>query len=146
MTELTITQWEAMIGQAYELDAEVDRIEKETLAPVRKARDELYEKILGHLAQQEISSYKSKHGTIVRMRRYSVRVPADYQAKQKFFHWLHIQSEDLYWKMMTVNSQSLNAFYKEQMELAKESGDLNFEIPGIGEPTLMESLSLRKGR
>lgn len=146
MSELTISQWEEMIGQAYALDAEVDRIEAETLAPVKKARDALYEKILGHLAQQEMSSYKCKHGLVVRTRRYSVRVPADYQAKQKFFHWLHTQGEDLYWKMMTVNSQSLNAFYKEQMELAKETGDLNFEMPGIGEPTLMESLSLRKGR
>jgi hypothetical protein len=46
--------------------------------------------------------------------------------------------------MISVNSQTLNSFAKKELEAAKETGDIDFKIPGLGEPTLTEMIALRR--
>jgi hypothetical protein len=101
-------------------------------------------KILTTLEQHEMSSYKSAHGTVIRSVRYSVRVPKDIEAKVEFFKWLNDKGRDVYWTYTTINSQSLNSLYKAEMEAAKEAGDFDFAIPGLGAPEGQPILSRRK--
>jgi hypothetical protein len=144
MTEsLTIAQFEELIGDSYALDAEIERYEKETLAPMRQRLRDLDAKILAQLEAEDKSSYKSKFGTVVRTRRYTVRIPQLLDDKVEFFKWLNTKGRDVYWKYTTVNSQALNALYKAEMEIAKEEGNVEFKIPGLGGPELAVTLSRR---
>lgn len=140
---ITITAFEELIGEAYELDQEIDMLETQALGPLKKKLAEVEAKILATLEAQELTSFKSKHGTVVRSSRFSVRVPADTDAKVEFFKWLNTKGRDIYWKYVTVNSNSLNSLYKQEMEVAKEEGNIDFKIPGIGAPTYSPVLSRR---
>jgi hypothetical protein len=45
--------------------------------------------------------------------------------------------------MISINSQSLNSFYKSELEIAKEQGNVGFKIPGIAEPEVYWTLGMR---
>lgn len=143
VASLTISEFEALIAQSYELDDEIEKFEKEVLAPRRAKAKELETKILAQLEAENKTSYKSNRGTIVRSRRYTVRVPATMEAKEQFFGWLKSKGDEVYWKYTSVNSQALNSLYKAEMEIAKEEQNVDFKIPGLGAPEMMTSLSKR---
>lgn len=140
---LTIAQLEELIGESYMVDGEIDRVEKEVLAPLRAKLKELDGRILAELEAEDKTSYKSRYGTVVRMRRYTVRVPATMEDKVEFFQWLNTKGREVYWKYATVNSQALNSLYKAEMEVAKEEGNVDFKIPGLGQPELSVTLARR---
>ncbi len=142
--DITISEFEALIGEAYKLDTELDDIKRDQVSPRQKKLEEVEGKILEYLAILEKTSYKSDFGTVVRQNRYSVLTPKTVEQKKAFFLWLKEKGEDVYWQYTSVNSNSLNALYKEELEIAKENGDLQFSLPGIGEPTVMTSLAKRK--
>lgn len=142
---MEIAAFETLIGEAYALDAEIEELERTVMDPKRQRLEELEAKILQTLADHEMTSYKSTHGTIVRSLRYSVRTPKTLEEKTAFFDWLHkSKGRDVYWTYVSINSASLNAFYKAEMKAAKESGDFDFKIPGLAEPEATPVLSRRK--
>lgn len=74
--------------------------------------------------------------------RSSVRVPQG-DDRTRFFDFLKSTGE--FDSLITVNSQTLNGWYKQKLESAKESGELlDFKVPGLDEPTLSPVLSVRK--
>lgn len=99
-------------------------------------------RILGELKK---SSYKSEFGTIVRVEKKRVSLPETPEDKEAFIAYLKERGE--FERMITFNSNTLNSFYKQEEEVAKESGDpmdaLNFSIPGIKEPTIREEIQFR---
>lgn len=141
---IKLVDFEAMIAEAYALDDEIATIKRETLAPKQARLDELEGKILQTLTDHEMTSYRSSHGLVVKSLRYSVRVPKDAEAKAALFGWLKDKGEEVYYQYVTVNSQSLNALYKAEMEAAKEAGDFDFKLPGVGDPEATPTLSRRK--
>lgn len=143
MSDITIAGFEALIGDSYALDRKIDELEATLLAPLRKELQELDAKILAQLEASELSSFKTKFGTVVRTRRYSVRVPATAEDKAALFDWLKTKGDAVYWRYTTVNSQALNSLYKAEMEIAKEEGNTDFKIPGLGLPEMSQTLSRR---
>lgn len=81
-------------------------------------------------------------GTVSISRRPVVRVPKDIEDKKLFFNYLKERGLDV--ELTTVNHQTLNSFYKEELEAY--SGEGVFEVPGIREVESMEVLSLRKSK
>lgn len=144
LKSIPMDAFDAMIAEAYRLDEEIEAYKRDFLKPKEARLFALEGKILEVLTAQERSSYKSPSGTVIRQNRYSVQTPKTVEQKQAFFGWLRAKSEDVMWQYTTVNSQSLNALYKQEFEIAKEEGNLDFALPGIGEPTLMTSLARRK--
>lgn len=142
--QLTLQGWEAMIAESYLLEHEIDAIEDEQIKPLRAKLAAVDRKILAELERQEISSYKSKYGTVVRSNRFTVPTPKTIEEKTAFFGWLNTKGREVYWQFTTINSQSLNALYKAEMEIAKEQGNFDFKIPGLAEPTFTAGLSRRK--
>jgi SOS response regulatory protein OraA/RecX len=110
-----------------EIDAQIDKKERE---------------IIDALEKNEKDNWDSKSCKISITHKTSVKVPKDMESKQKFFEYL--RGKGMFEELVSVNSQTLNAFYKEQFEQAIEAGDVNFAIPGIGEPTLRKGLQVRK--
>jgi hypothetical protein len=141
---ITLADFEELVGRSYKLADEIAELERVTLKPMKERLDNLDSQILEHLTKLDMTSFKSKHGTVVRSNRYSVQTPKTIEEKKEFFRWLNEKGPEVYWSYATVNSQSLNALYKAELEVAKEEGNLEFKIPGIGEPTATPILSRRK--
>jgi len=141
---ITLADFEELVGQSYKLADEIAEMERVTLKPMKERLDNLDSQILEHLTKLDMTSFKSKHGTVVRSNRYSVQTPKSIQEKKEFFEWLNSKGDEVYWSYTSVNSQSLNALYKAELEVAKSEGNLEFKIPGIGEPTATPILSRRK--
>lgn len=74
----------------------------------------------------------------------SVSHPKEVEARAKFFEYL--KSKGVFETLISVNSQTLNKLYREEREIALDEGKTDFNIPGIGEPTLIKTLNFRKGK
>lgn len=127
----------AKIKLAREKESELSRLKKE-------ASDELAlleGQIIEHLNNQNLTSFRGTAGTVSISHRTSVKKPVGDDA-QAFYSYL--KEKGLYDSMVSVNSQTLNAYYKAAMNEAVERGNADFAIPGLNEVTINETLSFRK--
>jgi len=74
----------------------------------------------------------------------SVKVPAGLMEKVQFFEYLKSKSEEAFLGLVSVNSKTLNSWYKQEFDAFAEQGKVGFKIPGLEEPSVRESLSIRK--
>lgn len=95
------------------------------------------------LLENGITSYKAPAGAMGLSFRTSVRQPQG-EEQAKFYAYLKSRGE--FDTMISVNSMKLNAYFKEQLELAKERGDSDFQIPGLTEVKINPTLSFRRTR
>lgn len=129
-----------LFSQREKLDQIKDNLksEQETLTKM-EAKTLTYLKLLGR------ENYKSPLGSVGVMKRLSVTLPKTPEEKQAFFEYL--KSKNLFDNMISVNSQTLNSWYKQEYEVAAEEKRLSdFKIPGIKEPTVFETIRVTKGR
>lgn len=83
-------------------------------------------------------------GTVYRQKNFSVKVPKDPQSKQLLFSWIASKKgQDVLDNMISVNSMTLNSFYKSELEAAKEEGNVDFKVPGIEVPEVYWSLGMK---
>ena len=78
-------------------------------------------------------------GTVSKVERLKVNVPKDLESRKEMIDYFLGQGENISSKYLTVNSMSLNSWYRQEAE-----NDPLFELPGVGEPTLDEYLQVRK--
>lgn len=95
------------------------------------------------LTENDMRSYKAPAGNVVLAFRTSVKTPKTPEDREAFF--AHLKEQGLYDAMVTVNSATLNAFYKDQLERAKLDGRDDFEIPGLKEVSITPTLQFRRG-
>lgn len=104
---------------------------------------DLEKRLLAVFTAEGKTSYQSKVGTLSVSYRASFKTPKEDSDREAFFSYL--KEKGVYDRLITVNSQTLNSFCKQEMEAATERGEgLDFSIPGIESPTLNEVLSFRK--
>lgn len=146
--DLTLEDLEAMCQRIADQRDEVARIaqEKNKAAATLESLESRFLEVLVALDRKNFQS--AKHGMFYITGKSSVKTPKTDEEKTAFFNYLREKGgEALVLKYMTVNSQSLNAFYKEEFDLAKERGEaMDFTIPGVGEPTIVPSLGIRKAK
>jgi len=142
VTELTITEFEDLCAEAFRVKAEITSV-KLVLSLSEQALKKIQSSIMSYLEALGKDSYKSKAGNVYLSKRLSVKVPKEPQAREEFFSYL--KEKGIFEDLITVNSQTLNAFYKEEFEAAITNGATDFKLPGIGEPTYFETLNMRKG-
>jgi len=102
------------------------------------------------LAQMDALELDKQHipgfGLIFTRTERSVQVPKTLEDKLKLFEWIEKnKGRDVLDNYLTINSRSLNSFYKAEYEIAKEEGNMNFAIAGIGKPEAYVKLAMRKG-
>jgi len=118
------------------IDAELTENNKELAALEMKAVE--YLDALGR------SSYKSAFGTIGFREEFRWNLPASPDAWKQLFQ--HFKERDIYEGMVTVNSQKLNSFAKQEYNLAIEEGrGMEFYIPGLEQPKLFKKPTFRRG-
>ena len=83
-------------------------------------------------------------GTVSITNKLSVTVPKTHEEKKQMLEYLKSLGEDTFLTYATVNSMSLNSFYRMQTDEAAKKGE-TFTMPGVDAPTLMENISFRKG-
>jgi len=143
MEHVTLQELDEVCGQYALKRAEKERLDAE----LKEREKELYaleQKIQAFLEQSNKSKYSVDGiGTFNVVERFSYKIPRTPEAKEKFFSYL--KEKGIYDDLVNVNSQTLNAFCKQQMEEARDRQDFNFSIPGLEEPTLFKKVQLRRG-
>ena len=117
---------------------EADKVRKE----IGSECDKLEAQIIDTLEKAEKDSWDSKSCKVSVTHKTSVKVPKDLEAKLKLFDYL--KGKGMFEEMVGVNSMTLNAFYKEQFEQEIEKGNVAWEMPGVGSPTMTKGLQVRK--
>lgn len=104
--------------------------------------DALNARILRAFEVMGIDSLKSHGFTFYPETKNSVSVPKTREDKEALFNFL--AERGIYWDMVSINSMTLNALYKSLADEAMEKGNLDFRLPGIGEPKTYTTLRMRK--
>ncbi len=81
-------------------------------------------------------------GTVYLRTRATVTVPKEPDKRSQFFQYL--KDKNIFDNLITVNSQTLNSYYKQEFEQAISDGNSDFKIPGIDEPYIIKSVGYRK--
>ncbi len=131
---------EAVLAKRSEIEEIQNKLKEETAV-----LEKMNLKVLAYLKQLNRDSYKTPKGSVGIQRRTSVTMPKDPEAREKFFSYL--KQTNQYNELITVNSQTLNAWYKAEREQAeREQRALGFEIPGLGQPSTFETIRVTKGK
>lgn len=125
----------ALREQMDELNEQVKNLREESL----KYENEL-QRVLEHFGKK---NWKTNSGSIELRERVSVKVPDNPQDKKALFEWL--QSKNIFWEKVSVSSQSLNALYKSELEIALQEGK-DFTMPGVAAPTTFTQIAIRKAK
>lgn len=140
---ITVKEIKDAVFALRSVDLEIDKL-SEQLKKLNEEKSGLKSKLTLMLKECGEKNFTCELGTITKVTDYSVSMPQG-EAKQKLFDFL--RERGVFESLATVNYQTLNAYYKEQWELAKKEDPmaaLNFSLPGIGEPKSFETIKFRK--
>jgi hypothetical protein len=137
---VTVGEVKLLCEQMAELKAEVDQ-HKDKLKKLNSEFSEREQKLLAYLETEELDQFRTKEGLFSVRRRSSVKVPGDPDNREKFFS--HLKDKGIFENMITVHSQTLNAWYKSEQENAQERGEM-LTVPGIDMPTVHEQIVFRR--
>lgn len=137
---LTIEQLSA---EYYKKREELDGL-KDQLAILEEEKRSLEARLVEGLAQcgKERWDLPGGLGTITVVERWSYKTPKTLDQKLQFFDYL--KSKGCFEEIVSVNSQTLNAFCKRELDAAIDSGATDFKIPGIEDPSMSQTIQLRK--
>ena len=140
----TLDEFNALVKESFDLDSEIKSLENNTIKPLKARLAAADQKILAHLEALDVPNFKSSYGMVSRKKNWSCTVPKTIEDKKALEGWLKAKGEDVYYAYVGVNSNSIKALYNAERELALKNGDMDFSVPGVGAPKLMESITRRK--
>jgi len=135
---MTLAELSATYRQLKDSIRDIDNKKKEMNADLKKTERSL----LQAMEDADLDSFKNEHGSFSIGRRTSVKLPSSPEQWDMF--WDYLSETGAEGALKTVNSARLNAWYKQEYEIAVEEGNIDFSIPGIEEPTISEYISMRK--
>lgn len=94
------------------------------------------------LEAADLDEFRTKFGSVKLVEKKSFKVPKDDVSKSAFMNYL--RERGVFDDLVTVNSQSLNAWANEEIEARIIEGNFNFEIPGLESPTPYTKVQIRK--
>lgn len=139
--KITVEQIEAKIASLAKLRQTYNEAKLQATA-INSQVEELELQILADLENMGKTSYQSESGTVSAVLRSTVKTPKDLESKRLLFGYL--MEKGIFEELVSVNSATLNSFFKTENEAAIERGDLMFKIPGLDNPTNSFTLSFRK--
>jgi hypothetical protein len=104
--------------------------------------DALEAKLLAALEENKLKSFQSEFGKIETRQRMSVKIP---QAENREVFFNYLKEKGQFDALITVNSATLNSWYKQENENAINNKKLFF-VPGLELPTATTILVLKKGK
>lgn len=138
----TLKEFDTICRALFDERAKLDELEAAAKNQSGKV-EALKAKIIAHMEAAGLEKFAvAGLGTVFTTDRFTVTVPKDGEARDAFFGYL--KSRGIFEELITVNSQTLNAFYKRCLDEAVEKGNPDFKVPGIGEPKHVRTLGMRK--
>lgn len=120
------------VREAFKELAELSANLKETGKIVKKLeeRESELKRIITEWADRvDLEEIKLENIRVKRSNESSISLIKEREEKESFYEYL--KSKDLFYDLLTVNSQTLNSWYKKEEEIALENGVLEFQIPGV---------------
>ena len=121
----------------FKLRAEIDDKQAE-ISTMNVRLEEMKAKVQGILDETGLTSFKSTYGTVGTREINTYKIAPE--GKAEFIQFLRSQGMD---QMLSVNHQTLQAYCREVYEQNKDN--LDFSLPGVGEPQLFKTITMRKG-
>jgi hypothetical protein len=138
---VTVSQLDELCEKFADLKKEADELD-DILKEKNEKVKEIGTQIINFLNEFKKPSWKTSRGNFIISNRFTVPTPKSPEDKQAFFNYL--KQKGIFEDMVTVHSQTLNGYYRQEMDAALDAGDVNFSIPGIEEPKYVQTLSMRK--
>ena len=116
------------------------KADKDALTERNKKFSEMKRKALDYLEDHKLKNFDTGVGKIITVTRDNVAI----EDRGLFFAYL--KEKGLFDDMITINSTTLNSFYKDEKIKAKENEDISFldgGIPGIKEKSSITDISIR---
>lgn len=142
--QATISQFEEFITEFVDQRKKIDTLKLELETESEKLT-RIQAKALQYLKTLGRDNYQSKFGLISIVRTSSVALPKTPEDRAEFFGYL--KDKGLFDSMISVNSQTLNSWFRQEYEIAQEEKRITeFKIPGLKEPATFEKIRLTKGK
>lgn len=141
LSAVTVQQLEEKIKVYKEQKELVEQAEYE-VEKLKKEMNNTGQWLQEFMEQHNKTSYKSCYGNLIMTTRFSVSMPKEPEKREALFNYL--KEKGIYENLITINHQSLNSFYKEEMESHLNKGELDFTLPGVSEPSAHRTISLRR--
>jgi RecG-like helicase len=142
--EVSVTEMQDLI-LAYAAARE-DYDSKKSIASAANAEvDRIKAEIIEKMKGAGLDKFSTQVGTVSTTHKLSVTTPKTLEDKKALAEYFKAKGEDFFYSYMGINSQTLNSYYNEMSKDAAARGE-TFSLPGIGEPTVMENISFRKGK
>ena len=138
-TTIDLSEMTELTQKIFERRSKLDEL-KEIVKQHTGELEKLKAKAIAHLDAAQLKTFKTAEGKITAVDKFSVKVPRDPEAKAQFFDYL--RDKGIFENMITVNSNTLNGYYKQELEIAVQQGNVDFSIPGLEEPKAYKMLSI----
>lgn len=116
---------------------------KEELKKASEKLQELEAQVMAYLEQHDKKRYSvGGVGSITVAEKLSYKIPRTPENREAFFKYL--KDRGVYEDLISVNSQTLNAFCRAELEAAVSRGDFDAKIPGIEEPVIFKQVQIRR--
>lgn len=139
----TLSEMEKLVEGLFNTKEALEQLAEQE-KELQSARRDLENKIMSKLKEVGNTTYVSKFGRASIKTSLSYKIPKDIEAKKKLFEYIKSKGDDVYNSLLSVNSQTLNAWAKAENQHAADNGIFPFEIPGLDEPISYETISFRK--
>ncbi len=138
---MLLTEMENLIKDLTDIRGQLDELRDEE-KKLNEAKGAVEAKIMEQLKAVGNDSYKSSLGTAYISTSLSYKMPKDEQNRSELFEYL--QKQNTFDTLITINSQTFNAWCKAETEAAKAAGTFPFAIPGVEDPISYETIRFRK--
>jgi hypothetical protein len=136
------------LGKKYQAAWENYEVKKKETSAYLEVAEEQEAKLLNALKLCGKTKYFVEGlGTFSRINKLVVRTPKTADEKWAVLKYAEsrfgTEGRDA---LISVNHQAINGFYNRESEAAAERGEVTFSLPGVGEPTSVESLRFTKAK
>lgn len=141
ISNTTIQTLDRLCEKFADLKGRADALEDQAKS-FRDMANEISAEIMALLTESKKTSWQTPIGNFILSNRFTVPTPKDPEQKQAFFSYL--KQKGIFEDLVSVHSQTLNAWYRQELDAALDKGDVNFKVPGLEDPKYVQTLSIRK--
>ena len=138
---VTVAELSNACEQMYKLKEEIKNLEA-SIKDKQEIYSDIERRVLATFEAHNLSNFECSAGKVIRSNRVSVKQPSSPEAKAEFFAYL--KGKGIFEEMVSVNSKTLSAYVKREIEQAELDGKMGFVPPGLEAPTRFEYVALRK--
>lgn len=138
---ITVEDLKNLCKDAFEKRKEIDDL-KDVLSEKNSEFDEIEVRILDVLEALNLKSFKSEYGDVGTRLKESVKIPQG-EEKVKFFEYL--KENGIFDSMVSVNSMTLNAWFKQERERAIAEQRM-LVVPGLEATISTKSIVLKRSK